>query len=372
MPAPNFSTEAIKYMGSKQKILPYIWNTISDLNVKSVLDGFAGSTRVSQFFKNNGISVLSNDLNIWSKVFGECYLLNNKPISFFEPLILELNSKKPTHGWFSEYYGGLDNNGSSVQEDGRKRIWQIHNTMKLDAIRETIDHWDREGRISAIDKSVLLTSLILALDKVDSSLGHQVSYLNKWSARSFNPLTLKVPSFVLNNTQNKVTNLDIFDILKNSSNYDLAYFDPPYGSANDIMPSSRVRYGQYYHLWKTVILNDKPSLKGKASKRADADAARTFSVFEDYQKNDKGVFNAQVAIEKLITATHSKYILLSYSTTSRVPIPGILDFLEKSNYEFSIQYIDYSKNIMAGLQSSQEWANLANKENKEILLLIKK
>ena len=53
-----------------------------------------------------------------------------------------------------------------VLGDGKKRIWQIHNTMKLDAIREEIENIAK----NEIEKSVLLTSLMLAMDKVDSTL----------------------------------------------------------------------------------------------------------------------------------------------------------------------------------------------------------
>ncbi|MCJ7684808.1 MAG: DNA adenine methylase, partial [Desulfobacteraceae bacterium] len=48
-------TEGIKYAGSKLKILPYIIEIVKELSgVKNVLDGFSGSTRVSQTFAQLG------------------------------------------------------------------------------------------------------------------------------------------------------------------------------------------------------------------------------------------------------------------------------------------------------------------------------
>jgi len=366
-----FETEGIKYMGSKKLLIPSINSIIKDLPIKTVFDGFSGSTRVGQFFKNKEVSVISNDINIWSKVFGECYLLNTKPFSYFEPLIKELNSLKPKYGWFSKYYGGANNDGTSIQSDGLKRIWQIHVTEKLDALRSEIDLWYSTGRISSIDKSVLLTSLILALDRVDSTLGHQVSYLRIWSSRSYNDLVLFVPKFRLNNTVNRVFCQDTLS-LTNDVDVDLSYFDPPYGSSNDKMPSSRVRYGQYYHLWKTIILNDNPQLIGKIQKRIDADVEGTFSIFEDYHKDTSGKFLAQTAIENLIINSNSKYVLFSYNSNSRVPIPNIIDFLIGSKLKFNTYKVDYKKNVMASMSSSKEWLNLEHKENYEILLLVHK
>ena len=47
-----------------------------------------------------------------------------------------------------------------------------------------------------------------------------------------------------------IMNEDIFKALPKIK-AELSYFDPPYGSNNEKMPPSRVRYGSYYHIWKT-------------------------------------------------------------------------------------------------------------------------
>ena len=41
-------TQGIKYAGSKLAIVKHILSAISDLQVDTVLDGFSGTTRVSQ------------------------------------------------------------------------------------------------------------------------------------------------------------------------------------------------------------------------------------------------------------------------------------------------------------------------------------
>lgn len=132
-------TEGIKYAGSKNKLIPQILSLASKIQAHSVLDGFAGTTRVSQAFAQSGYSVISNDISTWSEVFGTCYLLNSEPRSKYYDLIKHLNSLKPTDGWFTENYGGDPNQGSSIGADGLKKPWQKHNTRKLDAIRLEID-----------------------------------------------------------------------------------------------------------------------------------------------------------------------------------------------------------------------------------------
>ena len=180
-------TEGIKYAGSKLKLLPHILQLAAKVGAKTVLDGFSGTTRVSQALARSGYAVVCNDIAAWSEIFGMCYLLNQKKRSDYQPLIDHLNAVRPVDGWFTQHYGGYPNEGCAIQRDGRKRPWQIHNTRKLDAIREEIEAL----ALDPVDKAVALTSLILALDHVDSSLGHFVSYLKDWSPRSYKKLELK-------------------------------------------------------------------------------------------------------------------------------------------------------------------------------------
>src|SRR5262249_26274506 len=145
--------------------------------------------RVAQAFAKLGYRVIANDIAAWSKVFGTCYLLNTNRRGHYAKLIEHLNAVPPRDGWFTEHYGGTPNGGCSVPADGLKKPWQIHNTRKLDGIREEIENLP----LNEVEKAVALTSLILALDEVDSTLGHFVSYLRDWSPRSYKQLLLRVP-----------------------------------------------------------------------------------------------------------------------------------------------------------------------------------
>ena len=68
-------TYGIKYAGSKLKIIPYIVSLINELkDVNTVLDGFSGTTRVSQALAQLGYNITSNDISIWSDVVANCFL----------------------------------------------------------------------------------------------------------------------------------------------------------------------------------------------------------------------------------------------------------------------------------------------------------
>ena len=304
-------TEGIKYAGSKLKIIPHILQMVKRVDAHTVLDGFSGTTRVSQALARSGYQVLCNDIAVWSQVFGVCYLHNRKPPDQYTDLIAHLNSVKPTDGWFTQHYGGLPNGGSAVQKDGLKRPWQMHNTRKLDGIRQEIDNL----QLPPIEKAVALTSLILALDQVDNSLGHFVSYLKDWSPRSYNDLVLKVPQLFINDKEHRVFRADIFELVPQVS-VDLAYFDPPYGSNNEKMPPSRVRYASYYHVWTTICLNDEPKIFGKAHRRQDTSDRVAASVFEDFRRNGSSRFIALEALESLIAGAQARWICLLYTSPS--------------------------------------------------------
>ena len=83
------------------------------------------------------------------------------------------------------------------------------------------------------------------------------------------------------------------------------------------MPPSRVRYASYYHIWTTIINNDKPELFGKVNRRVDTRDLVSASVFEEFRKNEKGNFIAMEALRKLIQQTKARYIFLSYSSGGR-------------------------------------------------------
>ena len=352
-------TEGIKYAGSKLNILPYILDIISELPVKNILDGFSGSTRVSQAFAKSGFNTTASDISVWSEVLAKAYILNKRPPSYYTGLIDHLNSLSGYEGWFSEHYGGTVNNNG-------KRPFQLKNTKKLDAIRDEIDILGLDD----MERAVALTSLILALDAVDNTLGHYVAYLSDWSPRSFNDMKLKVPKLFINKGNNSVIKGDIFDVVKNRQ-FDLAYFDPPYGSNNDKMPPSRVRYNSYYHIWTTVILNDRPEVFGKANRRVDSKDELAASVFEEFRKNEEGRFIAMEAIKKLIAETDARYILLSYSSGGRATKEELFNILDTNGKLIEAIEIDHKKNVMGNMRWTNEWSNSDGK-NKEYLFLMEK
>lgn len=364
----KISTQGIKYAGAKTKLIKPIIDMAESVSPQTVFDGFSGTTRVSQAFAKKGLKVISNDRAIWSEVFAKCYLCSKNPKNSYQPLIDHLNNVPPVEGWFSSNYGGKPSESNcSIGSDGYKKPFQFQNTMKLDSIRKEID----KIGLSDDEKCVALTSLILALEKVDSTLGHYVSYLKDWSPRSYKKINLEVPDLEVYDKSHEVLCDDTLQIAS-SIDADIAYYDPPYGSNNEKMPPSRVRYSSYYHIWKTVILDDEPELFGAARRRKDSSDKIDSSVFEDFRKGDSNRFRVVEAIEELIQKTNTKYIILSYSSGGRATAKELNEVLGDNGDIIKVSEIGHNKNVMSHMRWTNEWIKKEDTANVEFLFLLRR
>lgn len=362
-------TEGIKYAGSKREILPEILALAHELGVRSVCDGFSGTTRVAQAFARGGFRIWANDISDWSRVMGLCYLKNTRQGAYYQPLLDHLNAMPGEDGWFTEHYGGSGEFPNSDSQDGKKKLWQRHNTRMLDAIRPEIDRICGDE----VEKAVLLASLIYAMDRVDSSVGHQASYLRSWSPRSYRKMKLELPLLHVSeeNDKNRVTQLDIFSALRQAP-AELYYFDPPYGSANEKMPPSRVRYASYYHLWTTLIRNDRPALVGAANRRADVSDREAGSVFEEFRRSESGRFLALEAIERLLQETPGPYVALSYSNQGRATLKELLEICGGLTDDFRLVERDHRSNVMRSMRWTNAWVPEVGGSTKEYIFVLSK
>lgn len=327
----------IQYMGSKKKLLDFIENSIDDYlgdkTIDSFYDAFTGSGRVAYHFSTK-YKVYSSDKQHFSKVLLDGYINSgNISLELVDNLICELNNLpleyfKKTDKWFTTNYSANYNDGVSIGLDGNPKIWLSKNSKKIDMIRHRIDdpaflsNTPEKEQI----KSILILSLILAVNKISNCVGHQNGYLKKWAKYSLTDLTLENPLKDINFNQFKSVSEnyvgDIFDILPNIK-ADLNYFDPPYGTNNKNLFVA-TRYSSFYHLWNTIVKNDRPKIFGKAGKPLE-----TKGWTADIEKNRKE-FVIPI-FKKLVKESNSRYVAFSYSNQGLLSKEELMDIFKSLN-----------------------------------------
>ena len=236
----------IKYIGSKRRLVPVLTRLCAAVDARTALDLFTGTTRVAQAFKRCGATVTAVDTARYAEMFARCYVETDATAVDAREIadaIASLDALPGEPGYFTDTF--------CVQS----RFVQPFNGARVDAIRDAIAR-DYAGTWL---EPILLTSLIEATDRVDSTTGLQMSYVKQWAPRSAAPLALRVPELL--DGRGRAIRADAVGVTGSLREFDLAYLDPPY---------NQHRYFTNYHVWETLVAWDAPAHYGVACKRIDA------------------------------------------------------------------------------------------------------
>ncbi|MEQ1821644.1 MAG: DNA adenine methylase, partial [Fimbriimonadaceae bacterium] len=258
--------------------------------METVCDLFSGTSRVGRAFKEQGCFVHANDALDYAYVVAKALVAadaRDYPRAVVEPWIDRLNALPDVDGWYTQTFC----------RDAR--YFQPASGMRIDAIRPVINEVEDVGL-----KAILLTSLLLAADRVDSTTAVQMAYLKRWSDRSFHPLQLQMPPLLAG-----AGRASMVDALKLKVSADLVYLDPPYNNHS---------YLGNYHVWQTICLDDRPETYGIANKRTDC---RTI----------KSPFNLKVqavdAMRTVISNLDSKFLMISFNNEGHISLEEMEEML---------------------------------------------
>jgi adenine-specific DNA-methyltransferase len=292
----------IKYLGSKRSLVPVLGDIAERVGARTAVDLFTGTTRVAQEFKRRGLLVTATDVATYSQVLSDCYIATDAEAVDRQELDNELKrlaTLPGRPGWFTRTY---------CEE---ARFFQPKNGARVDAIRDVLEAEHRGTPLFP----VLLTSLMLAADRVDSTTGLQMAYLKEWAPRAHQHLELRAPE-LLPGTGTTVAG-DVTETVDTLPPVDLIYLDPPY---------NQHRYFTNYHIWETLVRWDEPEVYGIARKRVDARDESTKSVF-----NNKRLMPA--ALADLLRRVRAEVVVVSYNDESWVSPEQITQALRDGGHE---------------------------------------
>lgn len=291
-----------KYIGSKRVFVPVLGDLARNSGAQTAVDLFTGTTRVAQEFKRSNITTTATDLATYSYVLARTYIeLDKHEVDQTElaNAVAYLSSLKGEAGYFTDTFCVAS------------RFFQPRNGERIDAIREAIEDEFSGSHLYPI----LLTSLIEAADKVDSTTGVQMAYLKDWAPRAYNDLELEVPRLLPG--AGVALHGDATKLIRDLPETDLLYLDPPY---------NQHRYFTNYHIWETLVRWDKPETYGVANKRIDARDRSTKSVFNSKPKMKDAFF-------KLLEDARANLMLISYNNESWITSSEMIAQLYSIGYE---------------------------------------
>lgn len=284
----------IKYLGSKRTLVPVLGELFTRSGAGTALDLFTGTTRVAQEINRRGGFVHANDTAAYAHLFAQCYVETDPETIDRDELteaIERLEALPDRRGYVTEVFCE------------RARYFQPHNGMRIDAIRAGIDElYDRSPL-----RPLLLTSLLEAADRVDSTVGLQMAFLKEWAPRSYRPLRLRIPEPAPGT--GRAHQRDAVDLVGELPRVDFAYLDPPY---------NQHRYLNNYHVWETLVRGDAPEHYGIACKRIDArDPGR------------KSRWNSRRTMppefRQVLATVAADVVVVSFSNEGFLPLPELVE-----------------------------------------------
>lgn len=312
----------MNYIGSKLSLLNFLEESIADIvddKCCVFCDLFAGTGIVGSHFKKKGYKVISNDIQYYSYVLNKHYIENHRELEFNNLLDLipqlqcsidrkiticdYLSNIKGVKGFIYKNYCLGGTNYSPIQ----RQYFSDENGMKCDAIRQTIENWLSEDRITENEYYFLLTSLLESIDKYANTASVYGAFLKKLKKSAQKSMQIKPAEIFLNDQEHKVFNEDINTLIKKIKG-DILYLDPPYNHR---------QYSTNYHLLETIARYDNPVIHGKTGLRNYDDQKSLYCSKSEVHKSFK----------EIILNAKMKYIFLSYNNEGLMSLEEIKDIM---------------------------------------------
>jgi len=321
-----------RYMGSKLRIIPFIFDTVKNLKFDTVLDAFSGSSCVSYMFKQIGKEVYSNDFMNFSFLFSKSTVENQNVLLSVDDLkkLLERNNKST---FISDTFQGLyfDDDDNQFLDSLRCNIENIKNEYKKSIALSSISRACLKKRARGVFTYVGLRYQDGRKDLQKSLKQHFIENVMMFNKSVFD-----------NGKKCQSFNMDIFNL--EIPPPDLIYLDPPYFS-----PLSDNDYTRRYHFIEGLVKNWDgleiiQSTKTKKFKKYDSEFGSKIKTYD--------------AFENLFKQYKDSIIVLSYSSNSLPTKNELVDMMKK--YKKDVKVFERKLTYSFGTHSNLK-TNMSNR-----------
>lgn len=304
-----------RYMGSKEKLLPYIADVASNFEYDSVLDLFSGSGVVSYMFKTLGKEVIANDYMAMSHYFTKAMVENNS-VTLSKKELDDLFLYDPNESRFvRQTFNGL------YFSDKENEV--------IDRVRFNI-----EKLASPYKRAIAICALIRACIKkrprgifTYTGLRYDDGRLDLRTSLEdhiYNAVEIINNAVFDNDKQSSSKNSDAMMIRKKA---DLVYIDPPYYS-----PHSDNEYVRRYHFVEGLARNwDGVDMQWHTKTKK----------FKNYPTPFSTRIGAEDAFDKLFKKLKNSIIIVSYSSNSLPTKDQLISIMSKHKKNVDVVSIDY-------------------------------
>ena len=312
----------MRYIGNKTRLLPFILRTLkrSGIGVGSVHDSFAGTASVSRALKERGWRVHSSDLLMSSYVFQRAYVVAEAADPLLGDMADDLGSLAPSAGFITEHFSPSRRSGATGASG--RMYFTPENAGRIDAAREQLETWRKEGRINEDSYYVLLAAIIEGADRVANTAGVYASYMKRWQQNAKRRFEV-VPEPPVKGAQPAHASLmDATEAAKSIGEVDLLYIDPPYNSR---------QYVAYYHIPEILARgwsDSAPAIRGKVGLLAGDEGRSQWSHGRRVQK----------LFSTLLAATGARHALISFNSEGHLAPDALQSLLTRASVDGKVAH----------------------------------
>jgi len=344
---PRFHKEQlVTYIGNKRSLLSPIQAAISRAadalgHMPTALDAFAGSGVVSRLFKSQASHVISNDLEPYARILGQCYLSNwdEVPWDRLHAAIDSLNEtvdRSPsTEGFIERLYSPMDDDDIGL---GERVFYTRDNARRLDHFSQLIRDQDADlfpyllgPLLSAASVHANTAGVFKGFYKDrETGIGRFGGKGEDALSRIKGKILLRPPVVSRYSGTYEVLQTDANALPEQMDAIDLAYFDPPY---------NQHPYGSNYFMLNLLVDYEEPS-----------DVSRVSGIPTDWRRSGYNVKRqTEGLLRDLVSRIPARFLLISFNDEGFVSPASMLDMLEQlgSVKEFRTSYNTYrgSRNL---------------------------
>jgi adenine-specific DNA-methyltransferase len=303
--------QLITYIGNKRSLLHTLDEALNRVRKRlgkdrlRILDAFAGSGVVSRFFKQHSELLVSNDIERYAKVLGDCYLANRSTVNLdvlreHHRIVAEAAESLPVRdGFVRRLYAPKRDDAI---EPGERVFYTTDNAMRIDSLRQRIDAVPEEYRVFLLAPLLSEASVHNNTSGVFKGFYKNANGVGQFGGQKRDALTrilgkieLPFPIFSRYECDVEVRQGDANSVVRALPELDVAYFDPPY---------NQHPYGSNYFMLNLIVTNQEPS-----------EVSRVSGIAQGWQRSNYNIrAEAFRALADLVERTPASHLLISYNS----------------------------------------------------------